>query len=71
MKQYAIALAALAMTVPAMAQSSQRLYAGKANEYGLVYTLPTTALDIYIEAELSEEHPGEFYNYAQIGRAHV
>lgn len=65
MKQYAIALAALAMTVPAMAQSSQRLYAGKANEYGLVYTLPTTALDIYIEAELSEEHPGEFYNYAR------
>ena len=65
MKQYAIALAALAMTLPAVAQSSQRLYAGKPNEYGLVYTLPTTALDIYIEAELTEEHPGEFFNYAR------
>lgn len=65
MKQYAIALAALALTLPAAAQSSQRLYAGKANEYGLVYTLPVTSLDIYIEAELTEEHPGQFYNYAR------
>lgn len=65
MKQYAIALAALALTFPATAQSLQRLFAGKANEYGLVYTLPVTSLDIYIEAELVEEHPGQFYNYAK------
>lgn len=65
MKQYAIAFAAAALALTAPAQSSQRLYAGKPSEYGLVYTLPVTALDVYIEAELSEEHPGEFHNYAR------
>lgn len=47
------------------AQNSQKITAGKANEYGLIYTLPQTALDIYIEAEVTESHPGEFYNYAR------
>ena len=49
----------------APAQTSQKITAGKANEYGLVYSLPATALDVYIEAEISESHPGEFYNYAR------
>ncbi len=44
----------------APAQTSQKITAGKANEYGLVYSLPATALDVYIEAEISESHPGEF-----------
>ncbi|MCH5221639.1 MAG: DUF4831 family protein [Muribaculaceae bacterium] len=47
------------------AQTSQKLSVGKASDYGLIYTLPLTALDIYIEAELTEEHPGDFYNYAR------
>lgn len=60
------ALLALSITAPfATAQTSQRITAGKANEYGLAYTLPATALDIYIEAELSSSAPGEFYNYAR------
>lgn len=49
----------------APAQTSQKITAGKANGYGLVYSLPATALDVYIEAEISESHPGEFYNYAR------
>lgn len=47
------------------AQSSQKLSAGKANEYGLIYSLPLTAVDICLEAELTQESPGEFYNYAK------
>jgi len=51
--------------MPCAAQTSQKLTAGKANEYGLVYSLPVTVLDIYLETEISEEHPGEFHNYAR------
>ena len=54
---------AAAIAVPA--QTSQRITAGKASEYGLVYTLPVTALDITIEAELTHKVPGEFHNYAR------
>ncbi len=65
MKHLAAALAALALALPAVAQTSQKISAGKSNEYGLVYSLPKTALDIYIEAEITDERPGEFYNYAR------
>lgn len=65
MKKTIIALAALALAASAPAQTSTRLDAGKATEYGLIYSLPITALDIYLEAELTQEHPGEFYNYAR------
>ncbi len=60
---FAALLASTALTMPA--QTSQKITAGKANEYGLIYSLPVTALDIYIEAEVTECHPGEFYNYAR------
>jgi len=60
-----IAALLAATSIAASAQSSQKITAGKANEYGLVYTLPQTALDIYIEAEVTESHPGQFYNYAR------
>lgn len=66
MKHRHVLLAALlvgALTAPA--QTSQKITTGKANEYGLVYSLPVTALDIYIEAEVTESHPGQFYNYAR------
>ncbi len=62
------ALAALTLAAAplcASAQTSQKITAGKASEYGLQYSLPLTALDIYLEAELTEEIPGEFYNYAR------
>lgn len=60
-----IAALTAATCLASHAQTSQKITAGKANEYGLVYTLPQTAVDIYIEAEVSESHPGEFYNYAR------
>ena len=35
------------------AQQTQRLTASKDGNYGLVYTLPTTAINITVEAELT------------------
>lgn len=61
----AIALAMLMCSAGAVAQTTQKVTAGKASEYGLIYTLPLTAIDIYIEAELTKEQPGEFFNYAK------
>ncbi|MCM1067211.1 MAG: DUF4831 family protein [Muribaculaceae bacterium] len=64
----ALALASAAIigaSAIAPAQTSQKITTGKANDYALVYTLPRTAFDIYIEAELTEDTPGEFYNYAR------
>ena len=46
------------------AQTTQRLNASKANDYGLIYSLPRTLVDITIEAEHTQLTPGEFYNYA-------
>lgn len=57
-------IALLAVTTAATAQQAQRITATKANEYGIAYTLPTTAVDITIEAEFTREEPGEFYKYA-------
>lgn len=57
-----IAATALAGT-GAFAQTSQRLNAGKANDYGLVYTLPVTAVDVWLTCEMEEKTPGEFQNY--------
>lgn len=64
-KALAIIAGALLLGTGASAQTSQKITAGKASEYGLVYTLPKTAVDIYIEARISEAHPGEFHNYAR------
>lgn len=64
-KYYITLVLVLASTGIICGQSTQRLTAGKSNEYGLIYSLPLTAVDIYLEAELSEETPGEFSNYAR------
>lgn len=53
------------LSLPAEAQNTQRLTAGKANEYGLIYSLPVTALDITLETTHTVRTPGEFYNYAR------
>lgn len=58
-------LAMLLCMATAPAQTSQRLNAGKASDYGMVYSLPLTAVDIYLQAELTESQPGEFHNYAR------
>ena len=58
--------AGLVALTPAAAQTAQRLTASKANEYGLIYSLPTTVVDITIEAEHTECTPGPFYNYSRL-----
>lgn len=60
----AAAIAAIA-PVAANAQTTTRLAASKANDYGLVYALPRTVVDITLEATCTVAKPGEFYNYAE------
>ncbi|MDE6627792.1 MAG: DUF4831 family protein [Muribaculaceae bacterium] len=55
----------LASAATAGAQTTQRLSATKANEYAIVYTLPTTQLSVTLEAEITVKRPGEFYKYAK------
>lgn len=54
----------LCLATTTHAQSTQRLTASKDGNYGLVYTLPLTAIDITVEAERTVATPGEFYKYA-------
>lgn len=58
-------LAAAVASHTATAQTSQKLTASKSSDYGIIYNLPVTELDITIEAELTERQPGEFHNYAR------
>lgn len=58
--------ALFAMFAPlAGAQTTQKLSAIKANDYGIVYTLPKTVFDITIETEKTVKTPGEYYAYAK------
>lgn len=59
-----LALAAVTVS-PAFAQSTSKLTATKASEYGLIYTLPRTAFEVTIAAEKTVKTPGEFYQYAK------
>lgn len=61
----ALGAALLLCTLPVSAQTSTRLTAGKANEYGLIYSLPLTVADIYLQVKITEQTPGEFHNYAR------
>lgn len=63
---FKIALILIASAAPVLlsAQTTQRLTASKANDYGLIYSLPRTIVDITIEAEHTQLTPGEFFNYA-------
>ena len=46
-----LSIAAIALLPVAVnAQTTQRLDASKANDYGIIYSLPRTVLDITIEA---------------------
>ncbi len=66
MKSTIISLACiLAATTAAQAQATKKLSATKANDYGLIYSLPTTVLDITVEVEKVEKRPGQFYEYAR------
>lgn len=46
------------------AQSTNKLSASKATDYGIVYSLPITVLDITFETEFTQQQPGPFSNYA-------
>jgi len=59
-----IAVAA-ATTATGSAQTSSKLTASKANEYGLIYTLPKTAFEVTIAVEKTVRTPGEFCLYAR------
>lgn len=59
------ALVASSATLCATSQTTQRFSATKANEHTLVYTLPSTALSITLEGEITVKKPGEFYKYAR------
>lgn len=62
---FALGISILAAVPCSSAQSTQKLSASKANDYGLTYQLPRTAVDVSVVAEFTERTPGEFHNYAR------
>ena len=56
---------ALGISVSMIAQTTQKLTATKASEYGIIYSLPSTVVDITIETETTVKKPGVFYRYAK------
>lgn len=66
MKKISALFLAFVLTAAAVcAQTTQRFTASKANEYGLVYSLPLTVLDVTIETKHTKRTPGEFFNYSR------
>ncbi len=67
-RNFIMPMAVMAMCVAASglahAQTTTKLTATKANDYGLVYTLPSAVINVTLEAERTESRPGELYNYA-------
>lgn len=55
----------IAITLTAFAQTTQKLSATKLNEFGLIYSLPTTVIDVTVETQLTERQPGEFYQFSK------
>ena len=64
-KSWIITSLALCMSMSFSAQTTQKLTATKASEYGIIYTLPSTVVDITIETEKTVKKPGEIYRYAK------
>ncbi len=65
MKRFFVFSAVAIAMMTSAAQTTQKLTATKANDYGIVYSLPTTVLDITIETRTEIQEPGEFYKYAK------
>lgn len=63
-RNFFIAAAIAATALSAGAQTTRKFTANKASEFGLVYTLPVTTLDVTVEAERTIRTRGEFYKYA-------
>lgn len=66
LKRDLIIAAAIALTaLPTAAQTTKKLTASKANEFGLAYSLPLTSLNVTVEAERNVRTRGEFYKYSR------
>lgn len=59
------ALLLFAVSLPAFSQQTKILTAEKHNEYGLLYTLPITALEIEVTAVREVRTAGPYYRYAK------
>lgn len=60
-----LAATALCLAIPATAQQTRTLTADKHNEYGLVYTLPVTAVRFDVTARHTVSHAGPYFQYAK------
>ncbi len=50
---------------PSFSQETQKLTANKLNEYGIIYSLPVTHLNVEIEAVKTVKKAGPYYKYAK------
>ena len=61
----AILFASALIALQATAQETQKLTANKHNEYGIIYSLPVTHLNIEVEAVKTVKKAGPYYKYAK------
>lgn len=50
--------------LPAMGQQTRVLSADKGNEYGIVYSLPVTGLEVTLSTQITHDVPGPYRGYA-------
>ncbi len=60
-----VGIAAILSSLMMNAQQTKILTADKHNEYGLVYTLPITSLEIEVTAKRTVSKAGPYYQYAK------
>ncbi|MDE6631560.1 MAG: DUF4831 family protein, partial [Muribaculaceae bacterium] len=65
MRKIMLTIGCLLPTLLASGQSTKVLSAEKSNEYFLVYSLPTTALEIEVTASHQVGKKGPYYLYAK------
>lgn len=63
--KYPTLLAFLLSVSVAAAQQTVRMNAIKANDYGVVYSLPKTSIAVSLKVKKTVYHRGEFYQFAQ------
>lgn len=65
MKKTTALLLAASIALPALGQQTKILTAEKHNEYGLVYSLPLTSLEVEVTATCRTDVAGPFFQYAK------
>ena len=65
MKYAFLSLCLFFTTSLAFAQETKKLTAEKHNEYGLIYSLPQTHLDVEVVATKTTRKAGPYYQYAE------